>query len=139
MFSFLAENAQRFLALRQAKDELRKAEATRLRRIMVETRIFVANLGTYLIPMVMGILGALTYILRSLSLSLKEHTYVPASATVFIVRVCLGAIAGVFGSVFVSGGFHSTGKHQSVSCGALETHCRLTSRREPQSGPHAPS
>jgi len=104
MLSFFSENAQRFVALQKAKDELRKAEATRHRSIMVETRITVANLGTYLIPMVMGILGALTYILRSLSLSLKEHTYVPASAIVFIVRVCLGAIAGVFGSLFASGG-----------------------------------
>ncbi|MES3023535.1 MAG: hypothetical protein V4857_18370 [Pseudomonadota bacterium] len=80
-----------------------KADADRFRSIAAEVRIIVANIGTYLIAMIMGVLGALTFILRTLSHQLREHTYVPVSASISIVRVCLGAIAGVFGSLLAPG------------------------------------
>ena len=90
--------------LRKVEQDLLKAEEDRFRSIAVEVRIIVANIGTYLIAMVMGILGALTFILRSLSNQLRDHTYVPMSASISIVRICLGAIAGVFGSLLVPNG-----------------------------------
>jgi len=83
--------------------EIRSKEAENFRSIVVEVRIIAANISAYLIAMVMGVLGALTFILRSISVQLREHTYVPISASISIVRICLGAIAGVFGSLIVPG------------------------------------
>ncbi len=76
-------------------------EADQFGRKTTEVRMIVSNLGTYLIALVMGLLGALTYILRTLSQQLREHTYVPVSISEGVVRICLGAIAGVFGSLLV--------------------------------------
>ncbi len=81
--------------------ELAAMDADRFRSIAAEVRIIIANIGTYIISMVMGLLGALTFILRTLSQQLREHTYIPTSASVSIVRICLGAIAGVFGSLLL--------------------------------------
>jgi len=89
--------------VRRLEKEVAARDADRFRSIVVEVRIIVANIGTYLIAMVMGLLGALTFILRSLSQQLREHTYVPVSASISIVRICLGAIAGVFGTLLVPG------------------------------------
>jgi hypothetical protein len=83
------------------EQDLSSRDADRFRSIVVEVRIIVANIGAYLIAMVMGVLGSLTFILRSLSHQLKEHTYVPISASTSIVRVCLGSIAGVFGTLLL--------------------------------------
>lgn len=92
----------------QLSTELRRLEEKKagrdldaFRSILVEVRITVANLGAYLIAMAMGILGALTFVLRNLSRQLSEYTYIPVPISVTIVRVCLGAIAGVFGSLLV--------------------------------------
>jgi hypothetical protein len=87
--------------VRRLEQEMAARDADRFRSIVVEVRIIVANMGTYLIAMVMGLLGSLTFILRSLSQQLREHTYVPVSASISIVRICLGAIAGVFGTLLV--------------------------------------
>ena len=94
--------------LRDKEHELLRLEEDRFRSTVLEARIIVANLGTYLIAMVMGVLGALTFILRSLGQQLQEHTYVPMSVSVSIVRVCLGAIAGVFGSLLAAPGVDPT-------------------------------
>jgi hypothetical protein len=96
----VSENKQKLEYLQQEK---RQQQADELPRITVEIRLVVANIGTYLIAMAMGILGALTFILRTLSQQLRDHTYVPVSTSISIIRICLGAIAGVFGSLFVPG------------------------------------
>ncbi len=85
--------------LSKARGELTRRELDRFQSLVVEVRLIVSNLGTYLIAMAMGVLGALAFVLRTLSQQLKEYTYVPVSASVSIIRVCLGAIAGVFGSM----------------------------------------
>lgn len=90
--------------VRRLEQEVAARDADKFRSIVVEVRIIVANIGTYLIAMVMGLLGSLTFILRALSQQLREHTYVPVSASISIVRICLGAIAGVFGTLLVPGG-----------------------------------
>jgi len=89
--------------LREKEEELNKMQSDRFRSLLVEVRIIVANLAAYLIAMVMGVLGSLAYVLRTLSTQLRDHTYVPLPFSVSIVRICLGAIAGVFGSMLGSG------------------------------------
>lgn len=90
--------------LQQLQKELAKGEAEHFRSLVVEVRMLVQNLGTYFIAMLMGILGALAYIIRSLSAQLREHTYVPLSFSNSIIRICLGAIAGVFGGMQAADG-----------------------------------
>jgi len=64
-----------------------------------QVRLIVANLGGYGIPMFMGLLGAMTFILRSLTIQLREFAYVPRSMSFGVIRICLGAVAGVFGAL----------------------------------------
>lgn len=78
-------------------------EANMQRRAAHEVRIILSNLATYVVPLVMGLLGALTFILQALTTQLYEHTYVPVSASGSVVRLCLGAIAGVFGGLLAPG------------------------------------
>ena len=87
--------------LQQLVQELADLDTDHFSRVTAEVRMIVSNLGTYLIALVMGLLGALTFILRTLSQQLREHTYVPVSISEGVVRICLGAIAGVFGSLLV--------------------------------------
>lgn len=89
--------------INRLQSELRLRQGDSSRSIVMEVRIIAANLSAYLIAMVMGVLGALTFILRTMSVQLRDHTYVPVSASISIVRICLGAIAGVFGSLLVPG------------------------------------
>ncbi|MEO7496964.1 MAG: hypothetical protein ABIT83_03950 [Massilia sp.] len=90
--------------LRTAEVDYAKAFDAQSASLLVQSKMIVANVGAYLIPMLMGVLGALTFILRSLSQSLREHTYMPVSVSVYIVRICLGAIAGVFGGLLATAG-----------------------------------
>lgn len=69
------------------------------RRVAYEVRINLGNLATYIIPLFMGLLGSLAFMMQSLTTQLKEHTYVPASISGTLVRLCLGAVAGVFGGL----------------------------------------
>ena len=79
-------------ALLRAEDKLQ-------RRTVTEVRIMLGNLATYIVPLGMGLLGALAFMMQMLTTQLREHTYVPVSASWSIVRLCLGAIAGVFGGL----------------------------------------
>lgn len=107
MQAMLAKRAQ--LELRQQEvDKLQRRlaelEDDKFRGMVTELRVVMNSIGVYFIPMVMGVLGALTYILRSASVQLREHTYVPMATSVNVIHVCLGAIAGVFGSMLVPNG-----------------------------------
>jgi hypothetical protein len=90
--------------LAQLEAEKLKALEPQFASVQVQSKMIVANVGAYLIPMLMGVLGSLTFILRSLSQTLRDHTYVPSSASNYIVRICLGAIAGVFGGLLATAG-----------------------------------
>lgn len=88
---------------RTADDPARRAaeEEEDSAQMVVEIRLIVANLGNYLIALAMGVLGALTFILRTTTQQLRDHTYVPVTISMSMVRICLGAIAGVFGSLLM--------------------------------------
>ena len=61
---------------------------------------FEAKLGlleTVWIPMLMGLLGASTYMLRLLVLQLKTSTFTPRFPSLSLVRLVLGMIVGVLG------------------------------------------
>ena len=54
-------------------------------------------LETVWIPMLMGLLGASTYMLRLLVLQLKTSTFTPRFPSLSLVRLVLGMIVGVLG------------------------------------------
>jgi len=89
--------------LSSAERAVEVAEADVLRATLLNVRLTLANIANYLIPMLMGLLGALAFILRSLTIQLREHTYVHMSASLSVVRMCLGAVAGVFGTMLAPG------------------------------------
>ena len=89
--------------IRQKEAEVQYLEAESLRAMLLNVRLTLANIANYLIPMLMGLLGALAFILRSLTIQLREHTYVHMSASLGVVRMCLGAVAGVFGTLLAPG------------------------------------
>lgn len=91
------------MRLANAKRAVEVAEADSLRATLLNVRLTLANIANYLIPMLMGLLGALAFILRSLTIQLREHTYVHMSASLSVVRMCLGAVAGVFGTMLAPG------------------------------------
>lgn len=91
--------ADRETPLEAAQRAVAFAEADSLRSTLLNVRLTLANIANYLIPMLMGLLGALAFILRSLTIQLREHTYVHMSASLSVVRMCLGAVAGVFGTL----------------------------------------
>lgn len=82
---------------------LAAAEADEFRATLHRVRLTLVNIGSNFLPMFMGLLGALTYILRSLTIQLRDHTYVQVSLSLSVVRICLGAVAGVFGAMMVPG------------------------------------
>lgn len=81
------------------KRELASAEANLQSRTAHEVRIILGNFATYIIPLAMGLLGSLAFILQSYTTQLREFTYLPMPASGNVVRLCLGAIAGVFGGL----------------------------------------
>jgi hypothetical protein len=90
-------------AIAEARRELASEEANLQRKTAHEVRIILGNLATYIVPLIMGLLGALAYILQLLTTQLRDHTYVPTSVSGNVVRLCLGAIAGVFGALLAPG------------------------------------
>ncbi len=89
--------------LQRKRWELAAAEADWFRGTLHRVRLTLVNLGSYLIPLFMGLLGALAFILRSLTIQLRDHTYVHMSASLAVIRMCLGAVAGVFGTILAPG------------------------------------
>jgi len=69
------------------------------RDTLQQIRVNLRSIGDYWIPMFMGLLGAMTFILRALTIQLREFAYVPRSVSVSVIRICLGAVAGVFGAL----------------------------------------
>jgi hypothetical protein len=52
-------------------------------------------------PVLLGMLGALIYILRSLITQIREYSYTADFFSLTFVRICLGMMAGLFGTLFV--------------------------------------
>ncbi|NQZ57304.1 MAG: hypothetical protein HRT88_07520 [Lentisphaeraceae bacterium] len=57
---------------------------------------FVIDLmSKYILPMLYGLLGAVTFILRTLTRHIKEHTYHKGLPSEFSIRLTLGCISGI--------------------------------------------
>ena len=88
---------------KQLKKELVKAEiqleedkARQNMFLSVFSANFVLNsLQQYFLPLLYGLLGAITYILRTLSIQINQHTYSYQSEINFRLKLALGALTGI--------------------------------------------
>lgn len=96
---FALERGRLQAAIQDAERTLAAAQAASQRQTAHEVRIILGTLATYVVPLFMGLLGSLAFVLQTLTTQLRDHTYEQLSASASIVRLCLGAIAGVFGGL----------------------------------------
>ena len=87
--------------LRTAQQKLETAQQEHALAIEQNGHMLLSALGTYAIPMLLGWLGAVTFMLRRLVKQLNEATYAPISLSLGLVRMCLGMIVGVLGGLVV--------------------------------------
>jgi chemotaxis protein histidine kinase CheA len=65
------------------------------RQAQLATQFVLAILQSYLLPLLYGILGAGTFVLRSLSKEIEDETFSDEKGTKHLLRVSLGALAGI--------------------------------------------
>lgn len=72
------------------------------RAVQSMASMILAPLNLYAIPALLGILGAMTFMLRSISTQLASYSYLPSPRGVTMSRITLGMIGGVIGSLFIT-------------------------------------
>ena len=65
------------------------------RQAQLAAQFVLAILQSYLLPLLYGILGAGTFVLRSLSREVEDETFSDEKGTQHLLRVSLGALAGI--------------------------------------------
>jgi hypothetical protein len=65
------------------------------RQAQLAAQFALAILQSYLLPLLYGILGAGTFVLRSLSKEVEDETFSDEKGTQHLLRVSLGALAGI--------------------------------------------
>ena len=65
------------------------------RQAQLAAQFVLVILQSYLLPLLYGILGAGTFVLRSLSKEIEDETYSDDKGTQHVLRVSLGALAGI--------------------------------------------
>lgn len=95
-----AELEQELVQLKNDSDTLNrqeKAENTRedSRRAQVAGKFVLDILQGYLLPLLYGVLGAATFIIRDLSKQIEEVIYSDKSGVQHLSRIALGALAGI--------------------------------------------
>lgn len=93
------------LAIRTAQTRLNDDTAKLKDAIVIDLEhrvdLLLDSMQRYLFPVFLGVLGALTFILRSLITAVRDHTYTRNLLSLSFVRVCLGMMAGLLGSWFI--------------------------------------
>jgi hypothetical protein len=68
---------------------------TRLQKSLITAQFTLTAMTLYLLPLLYGLLGAFTFVLRSLSIETQRLTYSRASNTKYRLRIYMGALAGL--------------------------------------------
>lgn len=63
--------------------------------LIQEARSYVLILGIYVLPLLYGIIGGFTFVLRELNNEINELTFSSGSNIKYLLRILLGAIAGL--------------------------------------------
>lgn len=83
-------------------DQLKKEKSTDVGQQLIAEKT-IKSINIYLVPIICGILGVCSYILRSISDEIKNYTFTKESRIRFRLRVPLGCLAGaIAGLIFDS-------------------------------------
>jgi len=85
-----------------------------LEALIQQKKFILANLQLFMLPLLYGLLGALVYVLRTLTIEIKTLTYTVESNISYRLRIQLGALAGLAIGWF-------TGPNASFSLDALSS------------------
>lgn len=55
----------------------------------------------YLLPLILGIVGATSYLVRDTLAKLENNSFLPCTKGKIIMRICLGALLGVISGIFI--------------------------------------
>ena len=94
------ESAMRRLDAEQ-ESRIQAIEQRKSRVLIHRVDINLDIVQNYLVPSLLGLLGALVFVLRDTSMRLKAYAYVADSAARGVGRVVVGMMAGVLGGWFV--------------------------------------
>lgn len=65
------------------------------REVLFDAQMALKRLNVVVLPMLLGFLGAYSFVLRSISLDIKRRAFEPSSFLHHVVRLSLGALAGI--------------------------------------------
>jgi hypothetical protein len=91
-----------------------------LEALLQQKKFILANLQLFMLPLLYGLLGALVYVLRTLTIEIKTLTYTIESNISYRLRIQLGALAGLAIGWF-------TGPNASFSLDALSSETLFSS------------
>jgi len=63
--------------------------------------LFYSLIAHYLLPLVLGIVGATSYIVRDTLAKLENNSFLPCARGKIIMRICLGGLLGVISGIFI--------------------------------------
>lgn len=61
-----------------------------------------AVLSRYILPLILGVIGAMAYVARRTLSRLETNSYLPAASGRLLIRLCLGAMLGAISGIFLS-------------------------------------
>lgn len=65
-------------------------------------QILLDVMQRHILPLLYGLLGTFSFVLRTISTEIKQRSYQPESNVLYLVRICLGALAGVAIGLFLT-------------------------------------
>jgi hypothetical protein len=68
--------------------------------VIQEAKGYALILGIYILPLLYGLIGGLTYVLRELRSDVRKYTLDKESTIKYILRIILGAVAGLSVGLF---------------------------------------
>jgi hypothetical protein len=84
----------------QASERRSTGQQLRFEMALLSSKSVVAVLSQYLLPLLYGLLGALAYVLRTLSIEIHEVTFTRSSSIRYSLRWPLGMLGGVTVGLF---------------------------------------
>jgi hypothetical protein len=88
--------------LYNAQTQISNMELRSINELRARAQLVLSLLERYLLPICLGLLGALTFILRSRIAQVRSFTYTRNFSSLSFVRISLGVIAGLLGGLFMS-------------------------------------
>jgi len=93
--------------------KLKAAQVRKAIEIKQRVKLILDDMQRYLFPILLGLLGALTYILRSVSVAVGNFTYTRNDRRLSSVRIYLGTMAGLLGGMLIPPGTEGVLKNLS--------------------------